>query len=180
MAPEMILLATGVQVDLNDIIDHPEKYGFKWGYGSLKKKGHGEVSNGPTAPYRVVTPDLYDRYTEVFGKPRVVQWLNGGAKVADQKLREDLVSNLALRKDDRTMKAIVLRKAFGLAPKATQTTVYVEKLVEKRMYVSDDNNFESEDREQVAKYNVMAREAEAKITAGDTEGEDEGEEQDEE
>lgn len=164
MSKEHITIATGESVSLDDMIDNPEKYGFQWGIGAVEKPAGTVVG---MAPFRVNTPELLDRYIEVFGAQRVVAWLKGGAKVADQKIREKLATNINLRNNLREMKAIVIRSAFGIVTQAAQTTVYVEKRV--TVYVSEDNNFESEDKAQVAEYNRLARAADEAIEAADQE-----------
>lgn len=119
--------------DITDMIAHPEKYGFSWGYGSLNKAG---MELTKTAPYMV--HENLERLREVFGDEYFLAIANGtSGRVRDQLLRNDIYENRDLLKQPEELKRIVLERAFGRKPRSARVTV-VEKLVEVRTYVADD------------------------------------------
>jgi len=128
-------------LDVEDMIDSPEKYGFKWAFGHLHRKGM-QITTGSGAPC-IEHVDLA-RMREVFGDEYFLESANGtSARVRDQTIRDAIWDDRSLGGRDKDMKRWILTKALGQAVRTRRTTV-VERIVEKRIYLaSDGTEFET-------------------------------------
>lgn len=136
--------------DIEDMIDNPEPYGFRWGYSHLHKKGM-QVTVGAGAPH-MVHLDV-DKIRNTFGDDYILVSTNQqSARVRDQQLREDIWDDKSLASRDRDMKRIVLHRAFG--QKRTKATV-----VEVRIYVADDGE-EFRNKAEFLEYQAKLRDSE--------------------
>ena len=122
------------QVDLDDMIDHPELYGFLWTFGVLHKtEDKRKYVVCERAPYiEHMDDDVMRRH---FGQNYFLAMANGtSGRVRDQEVvRSACEDDIRIRSDVRALQALVLRRALGTRASRRPTTIVVEtvKVVEK-------------------------------------------------
>jgi hypothetical protein len=156
-------------IDIEDMIDHPEKYGFSWVFGSVSKGGQGDKGTVVCAKAPFMKHENVDLIHKTFGPRYFLDSADTTSpRVRDQRVvRDACADDYTIRKDTRELQRMVIRGAFG--QKGGRKVV--ERIVEKRIYIaSDDTEFSS-------KEDMQAYEADLRIAG--SEEQDEQREQDE-
>jgi len=123
-----------VELDLDDMIDHPDKYGFDWGFGPVAKKDPTDRKTKFTvcerAPY-IVHKDVA-LMMQYFGPTYFLDMANGtSGKVRDQDaVRDPCARDLKLRTNIRQLQRMVLVRALDQRAPRGSHMIVVEKTVE--------------------------------------------------
>lgn len=123
---ETVVLGNGTTVELSDIVDNPEKYGFTWEYEHLMKNGS-RVTMGRGAPRKLHVDRAKCEAT--FGERFFIDQSNGtSARVKDQTIRDELSENIPMRSNERAMCEWIVKNALGAKTRKPNVTI-VERTV---------------------------------------------------